>query len=54
MHNHYVPVYYLKGFTDPTTGMLWVYRKDRSSPFKKKPEKVCGQEDIIWTILRSI
>ena len=34
MGDHYIPRYYLKGFTESESDIIWVYQKDSQSPFK--------------------
>lgn len=39
--HHYIPVFYLKGFTDPQDdSRIWVYDKDDEKVFNVSPEKI--------------
>jgi Protein of unknown function (DUF4238) len=46
--HHFLPIFYLKGFTDPPNsdgGILWVYSKDKP-PRKSKPVEEAHQRDL--------
>ena len=39
--HHFVPAFYLRGFTDPSSdNMIWVYNKGSNNPFCEKPENI--------------
>ncbi len=40
VRNHFVPRHYLNGFTEPITGIIYVYRRDGSRPFKASTANV--------------
>jgi hypothetical protein len=42
-HNHYVPAYYLRGFTHPTTGRLFMYFKSEKKVLCTTVESVANQ-----------
>ena len=48
MGQHYIPKYYLDGFTDsPTSSNIWVYEKGSSQIFKR-PIKTVASENKRW------
>jgi len=49
-HNHYVPQFYQRYFTD-ASGDLWVYDKDNPKPRPQKP-KITAVENHLYTINR--
>lgn len=43
--HHYVPRFYLEGFTDPNNlGFLWVYEKGTEKPFRSKPKSIAFEK----------
>jgi hypothetical protein len=47
MGDHYIPKYYLKGFlTDPSSDLLFVYRKGDKTPFKSSINNIAHQNDF--------
>lgn len=47
---HYIPKFYLRGFTIPGTEKLWVYDKNKPIPRKQSPGKV-AKENHFYSIL---
>ncbi len=41
---HYIPKFYLRGFTIPGTDKLWVYDKNKPAPRKQSPAKVAKEK----------
>jgi hypothetical protein len=49
MGNHYLPQFYLKGFTEsPNIKTIWVYRKGDEEPFKTSIRKI-AQENKLYS-----
>ena len=46
MGNHYLPRYYLDGFTSPDTNRLWVYVKGEGRKFQSQPKSVANETDF--------
>ncbi|MBN2368813.1 DUF4238 domain-containing protein [Candidatus Woesearchaeota archaeon] len=52
--HHYIPVFYLKGFTDTTNGScLWVYDKQGEEIFASTPEGIAYENDYFSFINES-
>lgn len=43
IHNHYVPVYYLNGFANAATGLIYMYFKSGGKLLAAKPRSVANQ-----------
>ena len=45
MGDHYIPQYYLRGFTSPKDGMIWVYEKNGDLKFQSQVKKVANESN---------
>lgn len=49
VHNHYIPKFYLKGFTEASTSeMIYVYQKGKENPFRTQIKNI-GNEKGLYT-----
>ncbi len=45
MGDHYIPKYYLQGFTSPKDGMIWVYEKNGDLKFQSQVVNVANENN---------
>jgi len=50
--HHFVPRFILKGFAEPTTNLVWVYKKGDERPFRCSPDNI-GFQKHFYTIRQS-